>query len=404
MNNLLKFIDNPVDPKSNFDLGVEYESLNQTAAAASFYLRAAEKTNDPMLQYKALIRNAICFEKQRNRDLTVKTLFQRAISILPNRPEAYYLLSRLYEHRQEYHDCYTIASIGLEKTNCYPEQLMEINEYPGKYGLLFEKAVSGWWVGLTEQSRELLFDLYHNYNMDNSHRTTVENNLNNLGFPKHKFIYTKSLFDQFKYKFNDLNKITNNYSQIYQDMFVLTILNGKYNGTYLEIGYTDSFYNNNTALLETTFNWNGVSINKNQDANDKFNRERKNKSICNNALDIDYTKLLVDENFDQIIDYLQIDYESPEISFEILNKVIESDFKFNVITFRHNAYINDEIKYNLRDYLINQGYKLVVNDVSFNHANSIEDWYVSKDYYTELMFSNLSNDINYVEDIFYDLN
>ena len=34
-----------------------------------------------------------------------------------------------------------------------------------------------------------------------------------------------------------------------QDMFVLTVLNGKTNGTYLEIGSGDPFIGSNTALL-----------------------------------------------------------------------------------------------------------------------------------------------------------
>ena len=404
MRSLHSFIDNPVDPKSNFNLGVEYESLNQTAAAASFYLRAAEKTNNRSLQYKALIRNAICFEKQGNRDLTIKTLLQRAISVLPNRPEAYYLLSKLYERRQEFHDCYTISSIGLENTNCFPEKLDEIPEYPGKYGLIFEKAVSGWWVGLNEQSRELMFDLYFNYSMDDSHRITVENNLNNLGFPKHKFIYTKSLFDQFKYKFNGLDKITNNYSQVYQDMFVLSILNGKTEGTYLEIGNADPYYNNNTALLETIFNWKGISIDINQAEVDKFNNERLNKSICIDALSVNYKKLLTDNNFNQIIDYLQIDCDPPEISFDVLKKVLDLEFKFRVITFEHDFYYNKEIRQKSRDYIQSYGYKLLVNDVSFNRTNSFEDWYILEEYVDTKYFTDLNPDVNYVEDIFYSLN
>ena len=117
MQMLNDFINAPFDPITNFNLALEYETNNQTAAAASFYLRSAEKTNNLVLQYIALLRNAICFEKQGNRDLTVKTLIQRAISILPNRPEGYYLLSRVFERKKEFHDCYMTSCIGLEKYN-----------------------------------------------------------------------------------------------------------------------------------------------------------------------------------------------------------------------------------------------------------------------------------------------
>lgn len=43
-------------------------------------------------------------------------------------------------------------------------------------------------------------------------------------------------------------------------MFVLSILNGKTNGTYLEIGAHTLIDVNNTYLLESVFNWRGVPI------------------------------------------------------------------------------------------------------------------------------------------------
>ena len=66
-------------------------------------------------------------------------------------------------------------------------------------------------------------------------------------------LYDRSKFDRLKYKFEGVELIDRNYSQAYQDMFVLTMLNGKRNGTYLEIGAMDAKFINNTFLLETMF-------------------------------------------------------------------------------------------------------------------------------------------------------
>ena len=405
MFNLKKFIDNPSDPIANFNLGLEYEQLNQTASAASFYLRAAEKTNDTNLQYRALIRNALCFEKQTNRDLTVKTLLQRAISIIPTRPEAYYFLSKLHEVRKEYHESYTFSSIGLEQCKKHHDTLANLDEYPGKYVLLFEKAVSGWWVGLTEQSREILFDLYYNYQLDASHKSAVENNLNNLGFPKHKFIYTKSLIDNLKHKFKGIEIITNNYAQVYQDMFVLTVLDGLTNGTYLEIGSDDPFYNSNTALLETQFGWHGISIDVDQNKINEFNKHRKNQAMLANALEVDYETLLQSLANNMTIDYLQIDCGGPIPSLEVLKKIISSGYKFKTITFGHDYYYDKEVREVSRKLLTEQGYKLLVSNVGFNRTNSFEDWWVLPEYVNSNVFLNLSNNtLNYIEDIFYNLN
>ena len=400
MQMLANFIDAPYDPINNFNLALEYENLNQTAAAASFYLRTAEKTNILILQYIALLRNAICFEKQGDRDLTVKTLVQRAISILPNRPEGYYILSKVFERKQEYHDCYMTACIGL-KTYDNPElePIINLTEFFDKYKLLFQKAVSSWWVGLTEESREISFDLLYNHQLDDSHRSAVRNNLTSNGFPKHKFVYTNSFLNEIKHPFNNIQKIKNNYAQVYQDLFVLTVLNGKQNGSYLELGSNDPFYNSNTALLETVFNWKGLSIELDQSLVNEFNSKRKNLALCKNALDVDYKQLLENYGFDNIIDYLQVDCDPPNISFEALKKVLKSGFKFRVITFEHDFYADSSIKQLSRDLLISQGYELLVNDVAFNKINSFEDWWVLDK--PDNIFINLNKNVNFVQDLFF---
>lgn len=403
MQNLHSFIQEPYNPVYNFNLALEYESLNQTAAAASFYLRTAEKTNDELLQYQALIRNALCFESQGNRDLTVKTLLQRAISLLPNRPEGYYFLSRLQEKRQEYHDGYMTASIGVNNFDGNLVKLNSLPEFSGLYNLLFEKAVCGWWVGLTEESREIIFDLNVNYfsEMDDIHKSAVTNNINNIGFPKHKYIYSNSLQNELRYKFNNLELIRNNYAQTYQDMFVLTLLNGKKQGTYLELGSNDPFYNNNTALLETVFDWKGISIDIDQETVNNFKNSRSNLVICADALSINYESLLKENNFPNVIDYLSLDCDPPEVSFEVLKSILNSNYKFKIITFEHDYYYNKDIRDKSREYLISQGYELLINDISFNNTNSFEDWWVLREYIDTNSFRFLNSNINFVQNIFY---
>ena len=67
-----------------------------------------------------------------------------------------------------------------------------------------------------------------------------------------------------KFKFNGSDQIQRNYSQAGQDLFVLAALNGKRNGIYIEVGAGPSVLHNNTLLLETEFNWKGVSVEINQ--------------------------------------------------------------------------------------------------------------------------------------------
>ncbi len=50
------------------------------------------------------------------------------------------------------------------------------------------------------------------------------------------------------------------YSQSCQDLFVSGVLNNKENGSYLELGCSYPVESNNTYLLESKFNWTGISI------------------------------------------------------------------------------------------------------------------------------------------------
>ena len=64
MKHLLNYINNTESSVANFELGHEYESLGQTGAAISFYLRTAERSTTDIEQYEALLRCALCFESQ----------------------------------------------------------------------------------------------------------------------------------------------------------------------------------------------------------------------------------------------------------------------------------------------------------------------------------------------------
>lgn len=186
MQHLHSYIQNTEDAVANFNLGQEYEAMGQTGAAISFYLRTAERATSDLLQYEALLRMALCFERQQTRDDTEKVLLQKAINLLTDRPEAYFLLSRLHERKKEWHDSYTVACLGLKGCQSTHEPLITDVQYPGWYGLLFEKGVASWWVGLTEESREIMYDLKTNYEMDQMHSTAVDRNLATCGLPKNQ--------------------------------------------------------------------------------------------------------------------------------------------------------------------------------------------------------------------------
>lgn len=183
LNHLLnKYIFEPENAENNFYLGYYYDQIGQTASALSFYLRTAERTDDDLLRYESLIRGSMCFDKQGTRNFTVKGMLQHAVALLPTRPEAYYLLSRFYSREQKdgsWFDSYLIASIGEKVCNKTSTNFITEVDYP-EYGILFQKALSSWWCGLCEESKDLFLDLYHNYEMSDEHRQMCIDNLKKM--------------------------------------------------------------------------------------------------------------------------------------------------------------------------------------------------------------------------------
>lgn len=385
------FINNPDDAVSNFNLALFYEEYGQYASAVSYYLRTAERTYYVPLVYESIIRAAICFDRQGTRNYTVKGMLQHAVSLEPTRPEGYYLLSRYYERKEEWSESYMISSIGEKVCKYDHPGLHTYVDYPGDYGILFQKAVSSWWCGLCDESRGTFMHLRYNYKMDDAHRGAVDFNLNRLGIGGSTIVnYLKSDHDKLRFNFEGSENIETNYSESYQDLFVLSILNGKRNGTYLEIGSGHPFYGNNTALLEKDFEWSGISLDLDQGFINQFQEKRSNIALVRDATNTDYVELLRSLDFDTTIDYLQVDCDPPEVSYEILSRIPFEKIKFAVITFEHDCYCSgDSIKEKSRKLLKSFGYKLIFDEVSFDRQNSYEDWWVHPKMVNQELFEKL---------------
>lgn len=375
----MNYIKDSKNPLGNFMLGRFYEELGHTASAISFYIRSAEFGNDPLLQYESLLRTALCFDKQGSRVFLVKGILLRAVSLMPERPEAYFLLSRTYERSKDWQETYAWASMAEEKFTSdmvFPELNSDV-EYPGLYGFTFEKAVAGWWVGVQEESLHLFKILNRRTDMRTIYNESVKNNLKNLWNTwKNPIRYDNSMYEKLRFKFNNAITIEQNYSQCYQDMFVLTMLNGKQNGKFIEIGCGDPFFGNNTYLLEKYFGWTGVSVDINPETTKKFAANRKAQVITHDAVTLDYSNILTGD-----YDYLQIDCDPPIVSLNVLKRIPFEYHKFAVITFEHDFYNGDDslVREDARKYLTSFGYKLIVGNIAADKFYAFEDWFVHPD-------------------------
>ena len=195
--------------------------------------------------------------------------------------------------------------------------------------------------------------------------------------------YFRNNYENLKTKFTGAENIENNWSQSMQDMFVLSMLDGKRNGVYVEIGADQPRVISNSYLLEKDFDWSGVSFELDADKVAFFNTIRKNKCLCEDATLYDYKSLFEERNYPKQIDYLQLDIDPAEGTLRALKALPLNDYRFSVITYETDVYssgadIQDEEISILKD----AGYQLVVKNIK-NEGNPFEDWWIDPNIISE---------------------
>lgn len=187
---LIEYANDTENPEVNFKIGLWYEYHGQDAAALSFFLRSAEREKNDNFAYEALIHGAYCYDRQGTRDLTSKGILQQALCLCPERPEAYYHLSNFCRKRSLWQECYIYASTALNFSNFENNQILRTDvHYPGKFAILYEKALAAWDWGKIEESYNLLTDIKENYEISDKFLKEVNEFLNK--FTDIQFFFTE---------------------------------------------------------------------------------------------------------------------------------------------------------------------------------------------------------------------
>jgi hypothetical protein len=220
-----------------------------------------------------------------------------------------------------------------------------------------------------------------------------------------------------KVKFKGFESINENYSEVFQDIFVLQCFNGKKNGTYLEIGAGHPIKGNNTHLLSDKFGWEGLSIDYGYDDwNDDVvifadgrefsweefqeywnkvwfkDRRIEDRLLLCDALTCDYIKLVDDGVIPPVIDYLQLDIDPPENTYKCLKRLPFDKIDFKVITYEHDAYSDGgKCRSKSRKFLESKGYVLIAGNISNHNNDPFEDWWVNLKYINEMNPSIIRN-------------
>jgi hypothetical protein len=369
------------NPEKIYKLALEYDRLEQGAAAFSWYLRAADMSpgktwDERWIQYKSMILGAFIYDRNKNRDHSTEGLLEIAIETMPERPEAYYYLSKFKQERNDWRKSLMYASIGISHIEGGILEEAPDNDlgYPGDDALRLLYARAKWKTDGRDDSKNLAFDLKYKNKLNKDLDAEVTELLQQHGYPSTLAYYDWDS-DRYKFPFYGLENIEKNYSRHFQDMFVLSCLDGKKNGTFIELGSGHPELFNNTLLLEKDFGWKGLSVDNSERMCHIFSRSRTSNVILDNAATIDYKQLFKQNCFESKIDFLRINAE--HASIEALKNIPFDKHEFNVIQFQHNAvWWGPEFREASRKILSKIGYILLVSDVAVDPRSPYEDWWV----------------------------
>jgi hypothetical protein len=175
------------------------------------------------------------------------------------------------------------------------------------------------------------------------------------------------------------------YSQCGQDLFVYSLMKGT-TGKFLDLGCYLPKKINNTYLLELN-GWDGISIDI-KDYSEEW-KERKSKFIQADCMNSDFDNLLKNHYKENVIDYLTLDMEKRGERFKLLEKVLNTNYEFKIITIEHDSYLGEDFvkseKVPQRNLLTSKGYKLVGSDISHSVSPTLffEDWWINPKYFSE---------------------
>lgn len=93
--------------------------------------------------------------------------------------------------------------------------------------------------------------------------------------------------------------------------------------------------------MESRYDWKGFALEIDSKRTRKYIKSRRNICIKADATTFDYKKYLVNNNYPEIIDYLQVDIEPAFQSLNALLRLPLLDYRFRTITFEHDLYSDE---------------------------------------------------------------
>jgi hypothetical protein len=131
------YLSDPENARFNYDLGKEYEILQQYSSACGHFLRAADRTDDPDLVYNSLVSAAKSLIEHGDSFKMVSNILKNAISIDATRIDAFYLMMLTYKYIGEEENFNKMHPFFLkvkeEQTKSEIYDMVDLSEVMKKY-------------------------------------------------------------------------------------------------------------------------------------------------------------------------------------------------------------------------------------------------------------------------------
>tara|TARA_B100001109_G_scaffold254919_1_gene255969 strand:+ start:1216 stop:1893 length:678 start_codon:yes stop_codon:yes gene_type:complete len=168
-----------------------------------------------------------------------------------------------------------------------------------------------------------------------------------------------------------------------QDYFTQTVLDGKKQGYFVELGSKHPFYKNNTFVMEKIYDWRGLPIDWDIRYKKVWNRTRTDGQVVEDATKLDYTQYIPKDI--KVVDYLSADLEN-FATLPAVKKFHEDGYLAKVVTYEHDFDLEES-----REHFRFKGYHLMM---IVDEGCEIEDWWVHPDHIDNERFELMKSKFN----------
>jgi hypothetical protein len=131
------YVSDPGNAQYNYDLGKEYEILQQYSSACGYFLRAADRTDDVELIYNSLVSAAKSLIEHGDSFAMAEKILKNALNVDSSRIDAFYMLLLIYKYIGKEDDFMNIHPFFLKakekntKSEIY--DMVNLNDIMKKY-------------------------------------------------------------------------------------------------------------------------------------------------------------------------------------------------------------------------------------------------------------------------------